>query len=47
MMVKFIGQYPDKRLEGFCHDLAATALEALAEVERLKEYEWMYKDLCK
>ena len=27
--------------------VAATALEAIKEIERLREYEWMYNDLAK
>lgn len=27
--------------------VAACVKEAIAEINRLREYEWMYKDLCK
>lgn len=26
--------------------VASCAAEAIAEIKRLREYEWMYKDLC-
>lgn len=29
------------------HNLEIAYADALKEIERLKEYEWMYKDLCK
>lgn len=27
--------------------VASCCREAIAEIKRLQEYEWMYKDLCK
>ena len=27
--------------------VASCCREAIAEIERLRDYEWMYKDLCK
>lgn len=28
------------------HYVASCVEEAIAEIKRLREYEWMYKDLC-
>lgn len=29
------------------YHVASVVTEAIAEIKRLREFEWMYKDLCK